>query len=108
MILSTVVVVGYAVEPLVADRSKVRFQTMRDTGVYDVRGRAGFASGRVCSSDVPVLAAQRRRNSRRGPRLFKKAKLRDQGQLKERVRFLVGRNLTLSPALPHRGRESSF
>ena len=33
------------------DRSKVRFQTKTDTGVYDGRGSL---PGRVCSSDVPV------------------------------------------------------
>ena len=36
---------GYAVEPLMSDRSKVRFHTKRDTGVYAVRGWSRFASG---------------------------------------------------------------
>ena len=48
---------GYAVEPLMPDRSKVRFQTKRDTGVCAVRGRSRFASGtcllirRACASE---------------------------------------------------------
>ena len=47
---------GYAVEPLMLDRFKVRFQTKRDTGVYAVCGQSGFASGthllisRACAS----------------------------------------------------------
>ena len=81
--------------------------------------------GRVCSSDVAVQANQWRRNSGRGPHLFKKAKLESatrevpnigsnvcqghgnrsneipwtwhQGQLKAQAEFLVSRNLTLSP-----------
>ena len=36
---------GYAVEPLMLDRSKLKFQTKRDTGVYAVRGQSRFASG---------------------------------------------------------------
>ena len=36
---------GYAVKPLMPDRSKLRFQTKRDTGVYAVRGRSRIASG---------------------------------------------------------------
>ena len=61
---------GYAVEPLMLDRSKVRFQTKRDTGFYDVR-ESRFASGtrRLIRR---VQANQRRRNSGRGPHLFKK------------------------------------
>ena len=35
---------GYTVEPLMPDRSKVRFQTKGDTGVYAVRGWSRFAS----------------------------------------------------------------
>ena len=46
------------------NRSEVRFQTKRDTGVYAMR-----------SSDVPVQANQRRRNYGGGPHLFKKTKL---------------------------------
>ena len=48
---------GYAVEPLVPDRSKMRLQTKRDTGVYAVCGRPSFASGtrllisRACTSE---------------------------------------------------------
>ena len=48
---------GYAVEPLMADRSKVRCQTKRDTGVYALHERLGFAFGtrllirRVCASE---------------------------------------------------------
>ena len=45
---------GYAVESLMPDRSKVRRQTKQDTGVYAAGGWWTFASGRVCSSDVPV------------------------------------------------------
>ena len=35
----------YAVESLMPDRPKVRFQTKRDTGVYAVCGRSRFTSG---------------------------------------------------------------
>ena len=35
---------GYAVDPLMPVRSKVRFQTKRDTGVYTVREWSKFAS----------------------------------------------------------------
>ena len=47
----------YAVEPLMPDRSKVRFQTKRDTGVYAMRRESWFASGtrlltrRPCASE---------------------------------------------------------
>ena len=57
---------GYAVEPLMADRPKVRFQTIKDTGIYAVRW-SRFASGthlfirRDCAS-VPVAALFRKRN----------------------------------------------
>ena len=52
---------GYVDEPLMPDRSKVRFQTKRDTGVYAVRGWSRLASGtrlfirRDCASE-PVTA----------------------------------------------------
>ena len=52
---------GYAVEAHVPERSKVRFQTKWDTGVYTMRGRSGFAFGtcllirRGCAS-IPVTA----------------------------------------------------
>ena len=48
---------SYAVEPLMPVRSKVIFQTKRDTGVYAARGRWRFASGmrlfirRACASE---------------------------------------------------------
>ena len=66
LILDVVVVVvlerfsdlwGYAVEPLMPTRSKVRFQTKRGMGVYPVHGRSRFASGtrllirRDCTSE---------------------------------------------------------
>ena len=57
---------GYAVEPLMPDRSKMRRQIKRDTGVYAARGRWSFASGtrlvirRACAIEP------------RGPHLFKK------------------------------------
>ena len=38
---------GYTLEPLMPGRSKVRFQTKRDTGVYAVRGWLRFTS-RTC------------------------------------------------------------
>ena len=47
----------YAVEPLMSDRSNVRHQTKRDTGVYAARGRSRFASRtrllirRACASE---------------------------------------------------------
>ena len=53
---------GYAVEPLMRDRPKVRSQTKRDTGVYASRcGRLWFASGtsllirRACASDPETV-----------------------------------------------------
>ena len=49
---------GYAVEILTPDRSKVRFQTKRDTVVCTVRGDRGSLPGRVCSSDVTVQVIQ--------------------------------------------------
>ena len=48
---------GYAVEPIMSDRFKVRRQVKRDTAVYAVRGRWRFASGtrllirRTCASE---------------------------------------------------------
>ena len=45
---------GYAVEPLMPDRSKLRRQTKRNTRADG----GGSLSGRVCSSDVPVQANQ--------------------------------------------------
>ena len=51
----------YAVETLMSVRSKVRFQTKRDTGVYAVGGRSAFASRtrllirRGCANE-PVMA----------------------------------------------------
>ena len=36
---------AYAVGIIMPDRPQVRFQTKRDTGVYDVRERTRFASG---------------------------------------------------------------
>ena len=49
---------SYAVEPLMPDRPKVRFQTKNATGVYAVRGRWKFTSGtrllirRDCASEL--------------------------------------------------------
>ena len=63
---------GYAVEPLMPDRSKVRRQTKRDTEVYPCAIGRSSLPRRVCSSDVPMQANQRRRNCGRGPHLFKK------------------------------------
>ena len=50
----------YVVKSLMPDRPKVRFQTMRDTGVYAVRlvYDQGSLPGRVCSSDTSVQANQ--------------------------------------------------
>ena len=48
---------GSAVEPLMPDRPKVKFQTKRDTAVYAVRRRSRFATKtrlltrRDCASD---------------------------------------------------------
>ena len=41
-------------------------------GLRSTRGGRGSLPGRVCSSDVIVQATQWRRNSGRGPHLFKK------------------------------------
>ena len=66
---------GYAVEPLMVDRPKVRFQTKRDTGLTPYADGRVSLPGHVCSSDVPVQANQQRRNSGKEPHSLKKAKL---------------------------------
>ena len=55
---------GYAVEPLMPDRPKLRLQTKWNTGVYAVRGaRSRFASGtrllirRACDSEPKTPTA---------------------------------------------------
>ena len=58
---------SYPVEPLTPNRSKMRRQTKRDTGITPRADGGGSLPGRVCSSHVPVQANQRRRNSGRGP-----------------------------------------
>ena len=100
---------GYAVEPLMPDRPKVRFQTKRDTGVYAVRGWSRYASGTrllirsACASEP----AWQRRDSvtpEQDPTSLKKAKVTKipwtwhHGQLKDRAGFLVSRSLTLFSA----------
>ena len=95
------------------DRSKVRCQTNRDTGFTPRADGGGSLPGCVCSLDVPVRANQRRRDSGRGPHLFKRgwAGVSDTGggdtvDLAPRaiagaglqVGFLVSRSQTLSSA----------
>ena len=52
---------GYAVEPLIPDKSKVKFHTKRDKGLYAVRGRSRFASGtrllirRACANKLGTV-----------------------------------------------------
>ena len=57
---------------LMPDRSKVIFQTKRNTEVFTPCGDCwGSLPGRVLSSDEPVQVNQRRRhNTGRGPHLF--------------------------------------
>ena len=42
---------GYTLEPLMPDRSKVIYQTKRETAVHAVGGRSNSLPGRVCSYD---------------------------------------------------------
>ena len=60
------------IEPLTPNRTKVRFQTKRDTGFTPCADGRGSLPGRVCSSDLPVQVNQGQRNPGRGPHLFKK------------------------------------
>ena len=67
---------GYAIEPLVHDRSKVRSPTKRDTGVYVLRRWSPLASGtrllnRLACASEPVTVYV----STEEDHLLKKAKL---------------------------------
>ena len=85
-------ILGDAVEPLMPDRSKVRFQTKLDTGFTPRTEGEGSLPGCVCSSDVPVQANQQRRNSGRGPHLFRKgqAGLSHTGRARYQANYLPG------------------
>ena len=63
------------VEPIMPDRSKVRRQTKRDTGVTPRVDSGGFLPGRVCSSDVPVQATRNCGIPEEDPTSLEKAKL---------------------------------
>ena len=66
---------GYEVEPLMPDKPKVRDQTKRNTEVYAVRsGTSRYTSETRLLIRRDCTVNQRRRNSGRGPHLFKKAK----------------------------------
>ena len=57
------------------DRSKVRFQTKRDTGRFPCSDGQSALPGCVYSSDVPVQANQLRRKTEEDPTSLIKAKL---------------------------------
>ena len=54
----------YAVEPFMADRSKVRFHIKRFTGVYIVRGRSRLASGIRLLTSLLIAGASEPANHR--------------------------------------------